>query len=337
MQPGSIHQFPKQVRGSLPSTVLAAIAASLAIVSLFAVWAFQSRHSAAPAWRVYKNTAFGFSFRYPGSLAQVKEGEKQVSVFGKNKETQPGFTVTVEGVSASSTDEWLRSQPPGGEGQEGYQSMAALGTQEMRLVARFAIVGHNAGGQAVTAKMLEGVEVKNRLLFKITYANQTPSDRAAVLDQDMAAVMESFTVEDRPISDQAGIAEAAASLLRFLSDLHDQKYAEAACSYGSDYDVLRDWNPSVKPDDLAALWRNGCEKNGLRCLKVRQAALTDHAKGDTYVFSVSFSNPDGSEFARGPCCGQPAGQEPPQTAFPFTVTKSLQGEYKIQTMPVYTP
>ena len=62
------------------------------------------------------------------------------------------------------------------------------------------------------------------------------------------------------------LAQARETLLTYFSLLHSQRYDEVIYFYGGSYDILRDWNPAVDPNDYAALFKNGCTINGLMCL-----------------------------------------------------------------------
>ncbi len=133
-----------------------------------------------------------------------------------------------------------------------------------------------------------------------------------------------------------GVCEQHRVLLTFFDRLAAGEYAAAAELYGGSYDVLQGYNPTVDPADVAALWQNGCQVNGLQCLPVRVASFKeDTAVGET-IFTVQFTAPDGSLFARGPCCGenQPT---PPETDFEFRVIQSEDGGYRVLDMPVYVP
>ena len=125
--------------------------------------------------------------------------------------------------------------------------------------------------------------------------------------------------------------QAKATLIQFLDALHQKNYDAAIAYYGGDYDQLRDWNPTVEPENYPMLWKNGCEMNGLNCLEVRNLTLESQSD-DTFNFIVWFTNADGvTEFSV-----QPMGAPEAQNEFMFTVTRDGD-QYRVETVPVYTP
>jgi len=124
-------------------------------------------------------------------------------------------------------------------------------------------------------------------------------------------------------------------LVDFFNQLNSAQYGQAATLFNGAYEVLRDYNPEVDPADHAQLWQNGCQINGLQCLHVRTAEFKEQ-NGDILVFTVEFSNPDGSLFVRGPCCGADETEQPPQSQFEFRVQKSG-SDFLVLDLPVYVP
>jgi hypothetical protein len=133
------------------------------------------------------------------------------------------------------------------------------------------------------------------------------------------------------------VKSAQQALAAFFSYLHDGEYEQAAAIYGGGYEVMRDHNPSIAPDDLAALFKNACTVNGAQCLEVRQSKLLDQPSPAAFRFSVEFINEDGSLFSRGPCCGDDNPDFVDETEFVFTVRMECTGRYIVMEMPVYLP
>jgi len=131
-------------------------------------------------------------------------------------------------------------------------------------------------------------------------------------------------------------AEAQDVLVNFLTLLHASNYAEAAPLYGGEYESLQVFNPEIDPEDHAALWTWACDNRLLQCLEVR-SVLFRELQGDAYVFQVEFSNPDGSLFVRGPCCGANETEMPPQSQFEFAVTRNPDGKFRVLNTPPYVP
>jgi hypothetical protein len=125
-------------------------------------------------------------------------------------------------------------------------------------------------------------------------------------------------------------------LIDFLTLLHEANYAAAVPFYGGDYEPLQVFNPEIDPADHIALWSWACDRRLLQCLEVRSVEI-DYSSGDSYVFQVEFSNPDGSLFVRGPCCGANEIEMPPQSQFQFTVSRTADGRFVVMDTPPYVP
>jgi hypothetical protein len=110
-----------------------------------------------------------------------------------------------------------------------------------------------------------------------------------------AGFLASCAAQLAPTSLPSPAGEAQHVLIDFLTLLHTKNYAEANLLYGGEYESLQVFNPEIDPNDHMALWTWVCENKLLLCLEVRSAELT-HQEGDTYVFQVEFTNPDGSQF-----------------------------------------
>jgi hypothetical protein len=128
---------------------------------------------------------------------------------------------------------------------------------------------------------------------------------------------------------------ARQALIDYFNALERGDYAAAAALYGGSYENLQSMNPDVDPNDYTTLLMRGCTQNGLQCLPTRSVSL-DEQVGDSYVFLVEFSNPDGSLFVRGPCCGDSEAEMPSVSQFSYTVVNNS-GKYLVQELPVYVP
>lgn len=128
---------------------------------------------------------------------------------------------------------------------------------------------------------------------------------------------------------------AQRALTDYFIALNKGDYAAAVARYGGSYELLKEWNPDIDPQEYAALFERGCTQNGLQCLALRTASLHQRS-GDSFVFLVEFSNPDGSLFVRGPCCGASETEMPPVSQFSFTVVKA-EDKFLVQELPVYVP
>lgn len=139
-----------------------------------------------------------------------------------------------------------------------------------------------------------------------------------------------------PTSLPSTASEAQDVLLDFLTLLHAGNFAEAAPLYGGEYEALQVFNPEIDPNDHVALWTWACENQLLRCLEVRSTTF-EQLVGDSYSFQVEFSNPDGSLFVLGPCCGANETEMPPVSQFVFTVSRTADGKFVVMNTPPYVP
>jgi hypothetical protein len=140
-----------------------------------------------------------------------------------------------------------------------------------------------------------------------------------------------------PSPNEVDLHEARAALYAFFAHLQAGEYEQATEYYGGSYEVMRDHNPSIDPDDHAALFHNACTVNGAQCLKVLGVTLLGQPSPMEYQFAVKFANDDGSIFGRGPCCGEEDDGQFPQEEFIYTVRLECTGRYRVAEMPVYLP
>lgn len=132
------------------------------------------------------------------------------------------------------------------------------------------------------------------------------------------------------------MAEAQDVLVNFLTLLHTKKYANAVPLYGGEYEQLRVFNPQIDSANRAALWAWACDNQLLQCLEVRSATF-EKLTGDSYVFQVEFSQPDGNLFVLGPCCGANETEMPPISQFEYIVSRNEDHKYVVMNPPPYMP
>ena len=130
--------------------------------------------------------------------------------------------------------------------------------------------------------------------------------------------------------------EAQEVLITFFRLMNSKNYAAGLVLYGGSYETMQNWNPDIDPSDHITLWTKACEQNGLQCLLSRTVTFKE-LQGDTYVFQVEFSNPDGSLFVLGPCCGATETEMPPVSQFEYTVARDANGNFLVMDMPPYVP
>lgn len=139
-----------------------------------------------------------------------------------------------------------------------------------------------------------------------------------------------------PVSPSAAIEVARETLVSYFRDLHTGDYAAAAGRYGGELGALVAWNPDVDPSDPAALLEAVCTRQ-LQCLPVRSIASANQVDETSFEFKIEFSNPDGSLFVLGPCCGATKTEMPPISQFDCTVKKRGVQDYEVMCLPVFVP
>lgn len=139
-----------------------------------------------------------------------------------------------------------------------------------------------------------------------------------------------------PTSLPSSANEAYEVLIDFLTLLHTKNYVDAVPLYGGEYEALQVFNPQIDPEDHVALWEWACDHRLLQCLEVRSVKF-DYSSGDSYIFQVEFSRPDGSLFVRGPCCGADETEMPPVSQFEFMVSRTAEGRFVVMNTPPYVP
>jgi len=142
-----------------------------------------------------------------------------------------------------------------------------------------------------------------------------------------------------PLPDQTQPVEIQAKLdmINFFVYLNHAKYEQAVNLYDGSYEILEGYNPDIDPASKSELLKAGCEFNGLTCLQLYQANLSERPSNDEFVFTVSFRNQDGSVFELGPCCGETKEEMPPVSQFEIHVTCPSENSCQVLDLPPYVP
>lgn len=169
------------------------------------------------------------------------------------------------------------------------------------------------------------------------------TDAGSIVHASTPTVLTIVGVTSAPTSEDAATPtvltsqqQPRAALTTFFSALHDRRYSEAAQHYGGCYDLLIDYNPSVRPTDQITLFKNACEANGFVCFPIKRIVREEPIAPTEYRFVVEFLAEDGSTFVRGPCCGASEKDQPSVSQFTYTVRQE-QGRFLVQELPVYRP
>ena len=285
----------------------------------------------------YKNEELGFFLNYPENFSEITSGKNIVNFEEvHNPEDLPdGFSVYVTPTSFASTEAWIASQPIGNNNAPGIKPLVQIDGNDAYLISNYTQIDSGEQNKPIYGQILSGVIVTNKKLYEIKYRNQFPIDVVPSINPIMTQVLASISSNSDNFEnpDQANIDNAQSALIAFLSKLHDKQYEEVSLYYGSNYDQLREWNPTVDKNDYAELWKNGCEQNGLNCLEIRNLEMEQ--KDGTYIANVWFYGADGTEF-RISTPDDSSTEKTSQNVFSFTITKSENDSFKVQTMPPYT-
>lgn len=131
--------------------------------------------------------------------------------------------------------------------------------------------------------------------------------------------------------------QARAAAVDFYDALYQGLFDQAVQYYGGPFEVLEGYNPLIDPKDKANLLQNGCQANGLMCLRILDINLIDENDSHEFVYEVSFANPDGSLFVLGPCCGATKEEMPPVSVFTISVICEPEGTCLVLDLPPYVP
>lgn len=130
-------------------------------------------------------------------------------------------------------------------------------------------------------------------------------------------------------------AQAEAVAREYFSSLSEGRFADAAAVYGGNFEELSAINPDLDPLDQAGLLERWCRQNGGVCLPIREVVSRDVLEDGAIRLRVQFSNPDGSLFEIGPCCGEvDTGQRTNEFDY---VVRSVDGDLRVLQLPPFVP
>ncbi len=279
--------------------------------------------TASTDWLGFHNDALKFSVSYPPSLAPDTTDDQSVA-FSEVESGYGTYGISASATTARDTAAWVAMQKSD-KLTPFFLIRSDYPEQGLEVVTHL-IETDSDHGRPIYSTELEAVEVSNGMAYTITWRNQTPiGTLPTLMDADTLKFLQSFVVDVSPMSpeDQAW-DNANRSLAQFLGLLHERTYAAAGARYGGDLYQLRYWNPTVAENDVATLWKNGCEMNGLLCMQVASITPVSHV-GDAFTFDVTFATDDGTTtYAKDG-----------KTAFPFVVRSGDDGLDFVETMPLY--
>ena len=269
-------------------------------------------------WSLYHSDAGHYAVQYPLELVPVENGGR---VEFNGADPGPwGIVVSTEATTFKDTAEFLTSDPT-------IRPLVSLRGESGMVVVSLQSAVDQDQGKPVYATVLEAVYVEGGTLYRIVWNNQTPAGTVPSIDATMARFVGSFAVDPvEPTPEEAAWHDANAALAQFLGLLHEGTYAAAAGRYDGDLSQLREWNPTVDPNDAETLWRNACETNGLLCLKPETITPVRLDEDGTFHFAVEYEAETGGVFSQNGVI-----------KFSFVVSRGEDGIYVVQTLPPYQP
>lgn len=139
-------------------------------------------------------------------------------------------------------------------------------------------------------------------------------------------------------AENIALDQAQQTLIDFFALLVEGNYSGAADLHADDadfYDTLKQNNPDVDPNDHAALLQAACTFQ-LRCMRILRVISRQQSGANQFRFIVEFTNPDGSLFVLGPCCGGDETSMPSVSQFEFLV-ENMGGRFIVISSPIFVP
>ena len=159
------------------------------------------------------------------------------------------------------------------------------------------------------------------------------SQSRKISSQPISAPISTETIPSAPvIQNPKDIALAEKTLTTYFDLLKTKQYSKAVEYHGSGYQLMESWNSGINPNDYASLLKNGCEINGLQCLRIQEVVKGEQISPFEFKFVVRFEKPewsDGKEtvFTRG---------IDGKTDFEYLVG-NVNGKFMVLTAPPYVP
>jgi hypothetical protein len=134
------------------------------------------------------------------------------------------------------------------------------------------------------------------------------------------------------------MAEAYAVLQAYFKALNEGDYTQAAMMYGGEFDILREYNPEIDPENHAELFEAACGLNGFLCdLRFKNLVQAVYVSDETYKFLIELQTKNGLLFELGPCTeNAPLEECLLVTQFEYTV-QLTENQFRVTNLPVYMP
>lgn len=146
--------------------------------------------------KTYTNAALNVSLIYPSMYNDVSSSRESLGFIGfgiKDAQDLSGFGVSVTSTSFTTTADWINAQPKGSPSRPGFEPVLWLddAPNGKAILAEYIVVDQD-GKKPIYGRVLSGVLVQNKKLFKVTFPNQSLATGAPTIPADMMRVFESL-------------------------------------------------------------------------------------------------------------------------------------------------
>lgn len=275
---------------------------------------------AAPRLKTYTAPSGEWSVQYPADLLHVEQLTPEITIFiSKDRHT----------VAAIDTFDAGADTPADALAKRGQAALRQIYSKSVKNTGAIAMPGARweTGFTFTTDKGSKGAALYHQngrvdqdyRVFGFVYGYKAAGEKS--MRPALEAIGESLKINP-PVVQR--LDRARDGLRAYFGALYAGRYADAARLYGGSYDILVGWNPDVPARDHIALLRNGCEQNGLQCLRLKRIVAEKAVSADEFQFTVEFLADSGKLFV---LLGK-------TSRFTFTV-KHASGSYLVQDLPVY--
>lgn len=306
------------MKGTTVNRYISTLLAIIAAILLFS--GTPNASAAAPKLKTYTAPNGEWSVQYPADLLHVEQLTPDVTIFiSKDR-----HTVAALDAFAATTD--ATATVLAGRGQatlrkiynKNVKNTGALTMPGARWETGFTFTT-DKGSKGAALYHQNGRVDQDYRIFGFAYGYKAASEQTT--QPLLQAIGESLKIYPPTVQ---RLDRARDAMRAYFGALYAGRYADGAKLYGGSYEILSGWNPDVAASDHTTLLQNGCEQNGLQCLRLKRIVSEKAVSANEFQFTVEFLNDAGKLFVK---LGK-------TSRFTFTV-KYADGKYLVQELPVY--